>query len=278
MTMCKLALLLALFACVGHGRRVQSSGTLAADDDLQKLKKKLEDRKFKKIREMEKRIDEDMQELMSDESVSGWNEDANRVIDEKMKELMAEPKFQPIHEVSMSIDAKMKTMVSDPTFQEFNKQMKLASQGDGKELKALEERPEFQAFQEQSRKIDEEMKAMKALPNFEEFQEKAQLIIDNQMASLKADPKFKKFQEKTKRIDAQVAKMTADPNFKEYQELVKKIMAAEQTEAPQSLAQISQSSGRVKSRSPGRSLAQLLPALHPAVAFNTYQYVLQQWL
>mmetsp|Transcript_77508 Transcript_77508/g.146232 ORF Transcript_77508/g.146232 Transcript_77508/m.146232 type:complete len:296 (-) Transcript_77508:149-1036(-) len=278
----RLGLLLALFACLGHGRRVQTSGTLMADDDLAKLQKKMADKKFKHIQELEAQIDKDMATLVADPSLMAFNEEADRIIAVKMKEIFAEPEFKNIHEYSEAIDALIEEL--NTNVKVVNEQMESMSTETmtvEEQMKVMEEKPEFQAFQARRTEIDEKIKAMKALPNFEKFQEHAKEVIDKEVEALKQDPKFKTAQDKAQQIDEKMAKMTADPNFKEYQELVIKVadLTKDEPEA-QSLAQISESRGKVERKralSPENILSELLSSVSLTAAFDVASSHSRTW-
>lgn len=247
----RLALPLILFTAMGHGRRVQNLEALKVDDEVAKLQKKMADKKFSKIQALEAEIDKDMATLVADPSLAAFNEEADRIIDEKMKELFANPEFKNIGAYSEAIDALIEELnvnvaVVNQQMESMPQQMTVEQQ-----MKVMEEKPEFVAVQEQKKEIDDKLTAMKALPNFDKFQEHAKEVIDTEVEALKKDPKYKSAQVLAQKIDEKMDKLTSDPYFKEYQQLVIRVSELTQDEEPaaQSLAQVSESSIKVDRKS-----------------------------
>lgn len=229
-------LLLLLQACIVSGRRVQITATVQADDELtvQQLEKKLSDNKFKKIRDLEKKIDKEMQALDKDPTMIKFKKEADQVIDKKMNEIMADPKFKKIAEYQRRADVQSAAYMEQ--VQKINKSLPRDDQL--KELVKIQEE-----VQEASAKASEELQS---LPHFQEFKEYSEKVINEHLTALKEDVLGLSAKEKSKSIEANMKKLFADPHFDEYQSLAallfQKVMAQETEPGAQSLAQLSQSS------------------------------------
>jgi len=192
-----------------------SSADAAYLEDVEQLKKEMSDRKFKKIRAMEKKINKQMEAMMADPKLEEFNEYRRRILDVKMRSLMSNPKFRDVQEQSARIDEMMKELLSHPKFKEFDDKMQRIDD----QLKDVLAEPKFE---EQRLRVAEQMKAIAALPEIKELAER----IDEELKDKKDEPDFRtimdrnpSFQELTRITDEKMKEIMADnPHFQQGQE------------------------------------------------------------